>query len=116
MMKHQNKAHKPGIPMGLCQVCDEVRVLNNQEEQPKVGGRVDEIEAQADLIELGEPDINGHMYIMTMTTDRGIKAGAGSKTKSEKDCMKTMTEVVDKISLRALYPHGVIIKPGGNTF
>ena len=33
------------------------------------------------MVELKEPDINGFLYILTITTDKGIKAAEASKTK-----------------------------------
>ena len=56
-MKHQHKAHKARMSIGIiiCSLCDEMRVtvLNNKDTQPKAGSRVDKIEAQAGLMELG---------------------------------------------------------------
>ena len=83
-LKHQKHAHKPRMPIGMCEVCDETRVLHNQEKQPEIGEKQGAVKAQADLIELKEKDINGFLYILTVTTDKGIKAAGGSKTKTAK--------------------------------
>ena len=52
------------------------------------------MKAQADLIELKEPDINGFLYILTITTDKGIKAAGGSKTKTAKELHKVMLTAI----------------------
>ena len=79
-LKHQAQGHKPRMPIGMCDVCDEVRVLHNPEHQPQVGEKLDQIKAQADLVELRDKDINGDLYVLTVTTQHGIKAAGACKT------------------------------------
>ena len=43
--KHQKRAHKPRMPIGMCEVCDETRVLHNQEKQPEVGEKQGAVKA-----------------------------------------------------------------------
>ena len=82
-----------------------MKVIPNMSRQIEVGVKQDEVKMTGDLIELREPDINGNMYIMTMTTQHGIKAGRGSKTKKAKELYKVTTELIQDV--QALYPHGI---------
>ena len=66
MIAHQEELHKPKMPRGRCETCDANRVEYNKEKLLEVERRIDEITAKGDLIELGDADINGYMYILTV--------------------------------------------------
>lgn len=103
MLKHQARGHKPRMPIGMCHVCDEVRVLHNPEHQPQVGEKLDQIKAQADLVELRDKDINGDLYVLTVTTQHGIKAAVACKTKSTKDLYKAVVAAISKVRLSLIH-------------
>lgn len=69
--------------------------------------KLDEVRAKADLIELGGPDINGYKYLLAVTTQHGIKAAQGSKTKSAAELQRVVMETVGEV--KALYPHGICV-------
>ena len=108
MLQHVKNLHKPKMPVGMCATCDETRVLANQEIQPVIGQKQDEILSKADLIELGDPDINGYRYLLTVTTQHGVKAARGSKTKSAEELKTVVMDTIQDI--KNLYPHGICVE------
>ena len=107
MIEHQEELHKPKMPKGRCDTCDANRVEYNKEKMREVERRIDEITAKGDLIELGEADVNGNLYILTVTTQHGVKAARGSKTKSAKELKEVVAMCVQDI--QSLYPAGMCV-------
>ena len=100
--------HSPlSLPKGRCDTCDANRVDYVKEKMPELEHRIDEIVAKGDLIELGDADINGYLYILTVTTQHGVKAARGSKSKSAKELKDVVALCVQDI--QSLYPAGMCV-------